>query len=187
MPARKVWSGNDSLARRLVPIAELHAHPRNPRRGVVPEIQKSLRRFGQQRAVLTLPDGTIVAGNHVVKAAAAEEWTHVAVDTSDLTEAEVDAYLLADNRLGDLGVYDDFVLAEVLRHSQEHDELLGTGYTSSDVDRLLARVSPAEALDQSTQLDRMFFVIVTCADETQQTSLMERLELEGFVTKLAIS
>jgi ParB-like chromosome segregation protein Spo0J len=137
-----MWRGNAGLRQMLVPIGSLRPHPRNPRLGEVDEIRKSLRRFGQQRPVLALPDGTLVAGHHVWRAAEAEGWPEVAAVQSDLTDAEVDAYLLADNRLADLGLYDDTVLAELL--GSFAGDLDGIGYTTDDVDQLLALIGPPE-------------------------------------------
>lgn len=136
------WHGNEALAPMLVALDELRPHPKNPRRGDADEIQRSLRRFGQQRPLLALPDGMLVAGHHVWQAARAEGWSHVAVVRSDLTEREVDAYLLADNRLADLGLYDDAALAELL--APHADALEGIGYSSADLETLLAYLEPAE-------------------------------------------
>ena len=136
------WRGSAGLRPMLVPVGELRPHPRNPRRGAVEEIRKSLRRFGQQRPLLALPDGTLVAGHHVWRAAQAEGWSHVAVLRSDLTEEAVEAYLLADNRLGDLGVYDEQALAELLGEMARDERLDGTGYTYEDVDALLLFLEP---------------------------------------------
>ena len=126
----------------LVPVSTLRAHPRNPRRGDVEEIRKSLRRFGQQRPLLALPDGTLVAGHHVWQAAEAEGWPDVAVLHSDLSDAEVDAYLVADNRLSDLGLYDDTALAQLL--GSLDGDLDGLGYTNDDLEQLLALLDPPE-------------------------------------------
>jgi len=135
MPAAtKVWEGNEQLRRLLVPLDELTPHPRNPRRGNVPEISRSLARFGQQRPVLALPDGTIVAGHHVVEAARAREWTHVAAIRSDLTDEEVEAYLLADNGTADAGYYDERQLAELLSEWEDYE---GTGFSQRDAQELV--------------------------------------------------
>lgn len=136
--AKKVWYGNDGLRRTTVPIGDLAPHPKNPRRGVTVEIQKSLDRFGQQRPILALPDGTIVAGHHVWYAAKDAGWTHVSVVRSDLTDAEVDGYLVADNRTAEIGVTDQSALAEILREQYEAGRLEGTGYTPDDYDDLMA-------------------------------------------------
>jgi site-specific DNA-methyltransferase (adenine-specific) len=145
----ETWTGNEALRPTLVPLEQLRAHPRNPRRGAVDEIRKSLRRFGQQRPVLALPDGTIVAGHHVWRAAVAEGWSHLAIVRSDLSEREVEAYLVADNRLADLGLYDEAALAELLAEIDDSiDGLVGTGYARDELDELLAQLAgpqpPAE-------------------------------------------
>lgn len=145
MPTRtKVWNGNGQLARLVAPVGELHPHPSNPRRGDIEALRASLVRFGQQRPILALSDGTIVAGHHVYYAAIAEEWTHVAVIRSDLTGEEVKAYLAADNRTAELGEYDEQSLAALLRDIQPN--LDGTGYTGDDVEFLLAMIAPPELL-----------------------------------------
>jgi ParB-like chromosome segregation protein Spo0J len=129
------WQGNAQLKRYLAPVDELHAHPRNARRGNVYEIGRSLDRFGQQRPILALPDGTIVAGHHVWTAAKQRDWTHVAVIRSELTEAEVDAYLLADNGTADAGQYDERVLAELLSEWEDYE---GTGFGQDEAKALVA-------------------------------------------------
>lgn len=138
-----VWEGADELRPVLVPLDELRPHPDNPRRGDVEEIRGSLRRFGQQRPILATADGMIVAGHHVYEAATLEGWTHVAATVTDLTGDEITAYLLADNRTGDLGYYDEDELAARLGSLHE---LAGTGYTDDDKHALLDSLAPPDAL-----------------------------------------
>lgn len=137
------WTGPDALRTTLVPLDDLRAHPRNPRIGDVEAIAASLRRFGQQRPVLALPDGTLVAGHHVWKGARELGWTHVSVVHSDLSDSEVDAYLLADNRLGQLGTFDSDVLAQLLQDVEAGSAaaLEGVGYQRADIDALLAEIA----------------------------------------------
>ena len=136
----RLWRGNSALEALLVDVDALRTHPRNPRRGNTEEIRRSLERFGQQRPILALTDGTIVAGNHTFRALVEMGWSHVAVVRSDLGQAEVEAYLLADNRLSDLGAYDDLALGELLAPFYESDDLAGLGYTRDDVTALLAEI-----------------------------------------------
>jgi site-specific DNA-methyltransferase (adenine-specific) len=144
-PPEAVWHGAEDLRPLLIEVGDLHPHPRNPRRGAVDELRRSLERFGQQKPVLALPDGTLVAGHHVWRAADANGWTHVAVIRSDLTDHEVEAYLLADNRLSDLGLYDDASLAALLAEVGEAAAgLAGTGYDDGELAALLASLEPLE-------------------------------------------
>lgn len=145
-----VWAGAEALRSSLRPIADLHPHPRNPRRGDVAEISRSLKRFGQVRAVLADAGDTIIAGNHTYLAARELGWTHVAVVANDFGSPE-DArdYLLADNRLGDLGEYERAELLAMLDELEETGRWDGTGYQPDDLadlrdlDRLASAPPPA--------------------------------------------
>jgi len=137
--AARVWEGADGLRRSLVPIETLEPFVGNPRLGDVQALRESLRRFGQVRAVLV--DGTqLVAGHHLVRAASEEGWTHVAVNQHTFRdEDERRAYVIADNGLSARGAFDDALLAEQLRALADLDDgLSGTGYSTDDLDDLLA-------------------------------------------------
>lgn len=103
------WSGASHLEPFLVAIEELVPFPENPSvEDHVPDIAKSLRRWGQVRPILTwgnapehgLPAHTIVGGHHVWRAAQLREWTHVAaIPATFESYQEALAYLAADNLL----------------------------------------------------------------------------------------
>lgn len=133
---KKVWTGASALKRYLVAIDALEPFPGNPRRGDLDAIRSSLRRFGQVRPILI--DGSrIVAGHHLVRAAEAEGWTHVAAIPNEFgSEDEARAYLLADNRTAELGSIDEEALNAQL--AALRGDLEGTGYTerfASDLER----------------------------------------------------
>lgn len=136
MPPKKVWKGAPGLRKHLVDVATIEPHPRNPRRGVTPEIARSLERFGQVRAILT--DGRyIVAGNHTYKAALSLGWTHIAAVAHKFASPEqARRYLLADNRTSDLGDYAKDELLAMLEELEETGEWEGTGYMVDDVEDL---------------------------------------------------
>lgn len=133
-----VWAGPDALRPFLVSIADLEAFPNNPRRGDVPAIAASFRRWGQLKPIVT--DGPrIVAGHHMVLAAGELGWTHIAAVANDFAdEDEQRAFLLADNRTAELGTVDLYDLTGQLQQLAELDLLAGTGYTGDDVDGFLA-------------------------------------------------
>jgi ParB-like nuclease domain len=125
---------------RDVPIGELTRFPGNPRKGNVDQIRASIRRHGQYRAIIVRDTGAkknplvILAGNHTYDALAAEASETARCEIITCTDAEASAINLADNRISDLGTYDDTLLAELLAGIPELD---GTGYTDEDLDRLL--------------------------------------------------
>lgn len=143
--ATAVWQGNRQLRRMLVPIDSLAAHPMNPRQHDLPAIRESLERYGQQRPILIVPPGrvttsaTIIAGHGTTAAAEELEWTHIAALTSELTDDEIERFVLADNRTSDRAGYHDETLAKLLTQvNEQRSGLAGTGYTRDDLDALLA-------------------------------------------------
>lgn len=147
-----VWRGAEALRPFLVPIDGLEPFPGNPKVGDVEAIRASLRRFGQTRPILL--DATIatriVAGHHVRLAAQAEGWTHVAAIPNEFeSEDESRAYLLADNRTGELGGYDLELLHSQLREARDTTGgLAGTGYGNDHLaylERELAKLRLSEA------------------------------------------
>lgn len=59
-------------------------------------IRASLRRFGQQKAIVVDKDGVVVAGNGTLDAAIAEGWTFIAVAVTELTGLEAIAFAITD-------------------------------------------------------------------------------------------
>lgn len=112
---------------RTIPIDDLHPHPDNPNRGDVEAIAASLDEFGQYRAVVALPDGTILAGHHVVEAIRHRGGTEVRVDTIDTDPQTAKRIMLADNRIAELG--DGLDPDQLLAVLESLDgDLVGTGY-----------------------------------------------------------
>lgn len=117
-----------------VPIDRLTPHPYNPREGDVGAISESLKQFGQYRTVVATVDGIILAGHHVVRAAEALGWTHVAVTYIDVDETEATKILLVDNRTSDLGTYDNEALRRAVLAASATP---ASGWTAEDIQSLL--------------------------------------------------
>lgn len=73
----------------------------------IEQLRRSLREFGFVSPVLIDEDKNLIAGHGRVEAARAEGMIEVPyVTVSDLTEAQRRAYIIADNRLTEAGVWD---------------------------------------------------------------------------------
>jgi len=131
----------------LVPIDNLKLLPGNPRRGSVKAVRKSLVEFGQHKPLVArrveADEGTVIGevliGNHTLMAARELGWDDVAVIWSDDPDAKALARSLADNRVSDLGAYDNDDLAAMMQSVLDADEQLlnAASYTQSDLDALL--------------------------------------------------
>lgn len=75
---------------------------------------RSYERFGQRKAIVATSDGTVIAGNHQLEAARQLGWDEIAVVFVDDDLDTARAYALADNRVGDLGSYDQALLADLI-------------------------------------------------------------------------
>jgi DNA modification methylase len=131
----------EDLKALAVPIKKLKPLPGNPRRGDVEAVRRSYERFGQRKPIVAQRDGTVIAGNHQLKAAQALGWSEMAVVWVDDDEQTAKAFALADNRTADLGSYDNDALAELLADVAVDPELLlATGYTDADLEALIGEI-----------------------------------------------
>lgn len=97
-----------------MPIGEVRPYPGNPRvnDGAVAAVAASLKEFGWQQPIVVDADGTIVAGHTRYKAALSLGMATVpVVVASELTPEQVQAYRLADNKVGELAEWDMGLLA----------------------------------------------------------------------------
>jgi len=143
LEGERTWRGYAALVPQLVPVDSIQGHPRNPRKGNLAVIARSLADFGQTKAIVVQESsGWIVAGNHTLRAARENlQWTHIAAVRADLSDEDALAYLLADNRSSDLGTYDEEGLVGILEELTEAGRGGSTGYTADDLDDLIAASS----------------------------------------------
>lgn len=136
-----------SLKTEKVKIDTLRPHPRNARNGDTDAIAESLRVNGQYRAIVVADDGTILAGNHTYAAAMELGWATIEVHRLPIGPDSIEAtrIMLADNKVADKGRYDNGLLLELLSDLDGAAGLTGSGYTTQDVDNLLARIEESQA------------------------------------------
>jgi site-specific DNA-methyltransferase (adenine-specific) len=135
----------ETLADLTVPVASLRLYGRNPRRGDVQAIKKSLEAHGQYRPlVVNRRTSEVLAGNHTLAAAIELGWTEIAATFVDVDDEQAARIVLVDNRTADLAGYDDAQLAELLASL---DGLDGTGWRPIELDRLLDQLQIASEGD----------------------------------------
>lgn len=107
------------LAVKYVKCDKLTVDPSNARthgRRNLDAIKASLEQFGQRRALIVMPDMTVIAGNGTLEAVRELGWAQVAVTVvpSDWSVEQAKAYALADNRTAELAAWDSQVLLQSL-------------------------------------------------------------------------
>ena len=142
-----------------VALATLKPWPRNYNRHPDRQIallKQSLQTFGQVKNIVVYRD-QIVAGHGLAEAARALGWTTIAVHRlpSDWTSAQVEALLVADNRIAELSDPDLALLSEIIDATTAADADLAAvmGYNSDDVAQLLRALHVPDAPEEFRSYD----------------------------------
>lgn len=157
-------------------IKEIKPYEHNPRNndGAVDAVAASIKEFGWQQPIVVDKDGVIIAGHTRYKAAKKLRLKEVPVVVAEnLTEEQVKAYRLADNKTGELAGWDFSALEEELAAISEID-MSAFGFD--------ARISP-EDFDDSFSLpdgEKPEIVQMTFTLHEKQKELIEyAMELVG--------
>lgn len=143
---------NNVTVRRSIfyrPISGLTANPRNARthsKRQIRQIAASIQQFGFVNPIIIDRQSRIIAGHGRVTAAKLEGIEEVpTIVLEDLTEDQIRAYVLADNRLAEKAGWDREILAIELQHLVSLDDLdvTITGFEVPEIDLILeeARVN----------------------------------------------
>ena len=183
---------------------EVVAWPRNPKDHDLHEIRKSFYRFGFIKPVL-IDEGTgkLVAGHgrldtlRLLKDRGHQPPRGVQeVDSVWLVPvlrgvtfadpAEAEAFLIADNRLGEVGGWKQDLLDTMLGEMVDVEGLLeGTGFDIADVMKRLGELPEQE--EQEITLSEEYLIVVTCGSEKEQFELIEEMIRRGIDCKALVA
>lgn len=126
-----------------IPIASLKPHLNSARRHAKSQIRKlatAIREFGFIAPIIIDQDNRTICGHARIEAAKLEDMESVpAIRVEHLTETQIRAFMIADNRLPELGTWDAIKLQEELRFLVEMEfEAELTGFDTADIDILTA-------------------------------------------------
>jgi DNA modification methylase len=125
------------------PLERLRPYARNAKTHGADQVAKiagSMAQFGWTVPVLVANDGEVIAGHGRILAATHLGLTDAPVIVLDhLTEAQRRAYRIADNKLTELGAWDEALLAGELQELLAEDfDLSVVGFSEAELDELLA-------------------------------------------------
>lgn len=115
-------------------LTEVKPYEKNPRRNddAVDAVAASIKEFGFQQPIVVDKDGVIIAGHTRYKAAKKLGLQTVPVVVADkLTDEQVRAYRLADNKTGELAGW-DFSLLEVELSELLNIDMSEFGFAATD-------------------------------------------------------
>ncbi len=133
------------ISETLMPLAVsvecVHHDPNNVRTHSernIESVMESLRTFGQQKPIVALEDGTVIAGNATLESARRLGWTEVAVSYFKGTQQEATAYAITDNRSAELADWNWGDLTQQLRDLETEFDLELLGWGEKDLQPLFA-------------------------------------------------
>jgi DNA modification methylase len=123
------------------------SNPRTHSKKQIGQIANAIRRFGFTNPVLVDDGNSIVAGHGRVEAAKTIGLAEVpTVRLADLSEADIRAYVIADNKLAENAGWDRNLLGLELQYLTELDidfDVTITGFELPEIDVLIGELSPA--------------------------------------------
>ena len=147
-------SMSTNLTVAYLPISALTSNPQNPRRHNNRQIHmlaQSIQAVGFNVPILVDQDRIVIAGHARLLAAhqlGMQEVPTIRID--HLTKEQATAFMIADNRLTEIAVWDDQLLSEQLKTLSEVDldfSLEATGFTMGEIDLRIEGLSSAEGKD----------------------------------------
>ena len=141
------------LAITYSPVAALSANSRNARthsKRQIRQIAASIRTFGFNNPIIIDKNAKIVAGHGRWEAAKLAGMDSVpTILLENLTEDQIRAYIVADNRLAELAGWDNSILAIELQHLINLDDfdVTVTGFEVPEVDMILGEAGPQSDKD----------------------------------------
>lgn len=159
-------------------ISEIRPYEKNPRKNdaAVDKVAASIKEFGFKVPIVIDKDGVIVAGHTRYKASRKLHLTTVpCVIADDLTDEQVKAYRLADNKVSELAEWDMDLLAEELSGIAELDmssfgftDILDEEETGDAVEDDFEVVLPEEPKSKLGQIYKLGRHRLMCGDSTKQ-------------------
>ena len=169
---------NEQIAIVYKSVDELREYENNPRKNVnaVAAVAASIELAGFKVPIVIDGKGVIVAGHTRLKAAKQLGMQTVpCIVADDLTDEQIRAFRLADNKVAELADWDIDKLEVELAQLQELD-MSAFGFDMADDED---DDSPKEREDLSSKVAAVYEVIVECADEHEQEEVFTRLIGEG--------
>ena len=156
------------------PISDVKPYENNPRNNddAVEATANSIREFGWQQPIVVDKDGVIIVGHTRLKAAKKLELEQVPVTVAEnLTDDQVKAYRLADNKTGEQATWNFNLLDDELADINDID--MTQFDFSEDKD-------DEEPVDLSDSLDNKYQVVINCKDENELQNTFEKIQKEGY-------
>ena len=161
-------------------LKDIKPYEKNPRKNdnAVEYVANSIKEFGFQQPIVIDKDGVIVAGNTRYKASKKLGLDKVpCIVADDLTDEQIKAYRLADNKVSELAEWDIDLLGEELEGIFDID-MSDFGFDLTEEEE--EPTAPTERKDLSDKVGETYEVIVECVNEIEQEQIYNKLIGDGY-------
>ena len=168
-------------------IADLTPDPANARLHTqrnLEAIGASLKQFGQRTPIVVQKkDGILIIrkGNGTTDAAKALGWTEIAAVVIEEGDQSAVAYAIADNRAGELALWDEEVLTQLLETVVDDEELFAaTGFLEGELDDLtngwLAETQNQAEIGDYDEADEKYQIRINNVSHAEKDSVLGLIE-----------
>lgn len=164
-------------------LSELHPYKNNPRKNdsAVDAVAASIKEFGFKVPVVIDKDGTIVAGHTRYKAAKKLKINEIpCIVADDLTDEQIKAFRLADNKVGELAEWNFDLLSDELDGILDID-MSEFGFFEDDMNQ----AEDEKRKDISDKLSFDDYKLIVGGTEEELNDLYDKLILEGWQCKIS--
>lgn len=186
----------------LRPIDDLIPYANNPKQHPprqISQIAALIMQYGWTQPILVDGRNGVIAGHGRLEAAQAirrnggviRDFPHAdhvpVIELGHMSEAEKRAYIIADNKVGENGEWDNELLGAEIEFLQDADFDIGlTGFSPKEIEDILdsspdGLLRPGDA--ETGQVAETFGVVIECKSEMEQAQLLDRLLGEGLTVR----
>ena len=161
-------------------IGEIKPYEKNPRKNdnAIDAVASSISQFGFKNPIVIDGNNVIICGHTRYKAAQKLGFDVVpCVVADDLTDEQIKAYRLADNKVSELAEWDIDLLGDELDGIFDID--------MSDFGFDLSEEEQPEREDLSDKVGETYEVIVECVNEIEQEQIYNKLIGDGYSCRLS--
>ena len=166
-------------------VDELLPYENNPRKNeqAIPYLKKSIEKFGFQVPLVISKDNVIASGHTRLLAAKELGIEKVpCVIADDLSDEQIKAFRLVDNKVHEFSKWDDELLDEELMDLLSDFDMSEFGF--KDLEAKLESTTDDINTESNFNYKEQYGVIVMCSDEQEQQAIYERLIEDGYECKV---
>lgn len=172
----------------MLPVSEVRPYEKNPRKNAdaVKYVRASIEKFGFKQPIVIDLNRVIISGHTRLEAAKSLGMAEVpCIVADDLTDAQVKALRLADNKVAEFSEWEMNLLGEELGELAKISDIdMGDFGFDDNLDNIGDEEENGTE-EKGVNLSEAFQIIVECENEIEQQEIFEKLSGEGYKCRLS--